>query len=133
MKTTTAYKTISSPRLDKWLWAARFFKTRKQCQEAITGGKIHCQGQRCKAGQIVYPKMQLVIHQGYDKKIVIVKMLSDKRGNAACASSLYEETADSIAARESTSLNRRLTRETVPDLSHKPNKKERRQLQQLRE
>lgn len=112
-------------RIDKWLWAARFYRTRSLAKEAIEGGKVHCEGVRVKVSKEVSKDMVLTIRQGVDEKTVIVKALSAVRGPATVAQQLYEETADSIAAREQHMLERKTQNLAHPD--HRPNKKERRQ------
>jgi ribosome-associated heat shock protein Hsp15 len=87
-------------RLDKWLWAARFFKTRTLAKEAIEGGKVQYNGQRCKPGKCVDIDVELNIRQGFLDKVVVVKGISDRRKNASLAQLLYEETAKSIEQRE---------------------------------
>jgi len=118
-------------RIDKWLWAARFFKTRSQAKEAIEGGKVHCEGQRVKVSREVRPGMVLTIRQGFDEKIVEVKALSEVRGPATQAQQLYEETAESIAARALHQQERRDQNLVHPD--HRPNKKERRQIHKFKD
>lgn len=113
-------------RIDKWLWAARFFKTRSQAKEAIEGGKVHCEGQRVKVSREIKPGMVLTIRQGFDEKIVEVLALSEVRGPASQAQQLYTETAESIAARALQQQERRDQNLARPD--HRPNKKERRQI-----
>lgn len=117
---------ISSVRIDKWLWAARFFKSRSIAHDAVTGGKTHLAGQRVKASRAVRIGDTLQIRQGYDEKTVIITGLSERRVSATLAASLYEETAESISKRES----ERQKRQSLPNhsLSKKPNKKERRQI-----
>lgn len=112
-------------RIDKWLWAARFFRTRSLAKDAIEGGKVHCDGVRVKVSKDVRPGMLLTIRQGVDEKAVVVKTLSEVRGPATVAQQLYEETAESIAAREQHMLERKAQNLAHPD--HRPNKKERRQ------
>ncbi|MDR2213235.1 MAG: RNA-binding protein, partial [Pseudomonadales bacterium] len=85
-------------RLDKWLWAARFFKTRSLAKAAIEGGKVHCNGERCKSSREVGVGMTLQIRQGWDERTVLVRGVSEQRGGAPQAALLYEETAASIAA-----------------------------------
>ncbi len=80
-------------RLDKWLWAARFFKTRRLAKEAIEGGKVHCAGQRGKVAKEISPGEALTIQQGFDKREVRVIAFSDQRRSATEAALLYEETA----------------------------------------
>lgn len=113
-------------RIDKWLWAARFFRTRSLAKEAIEGGKVHCEGVRVKVSKEVKPGMVFTIRQGFDEKAVEVKALSEVRGPASVAQTLYEETADSIARREQLAANRQAQNLAHPD--HRPNKKERRQI-----
>ena len=86
---------MSGVRLDKWLWAARFFKTRAKARDAIDGGKIRLDGDRCKPSKEVVPGDMLNITQGFDEKIVIVQHASKTRGSATIAQRLYEETAES--------------------------------------
>ena len=87
-------------RIDKWLWAARFYKTRSLASEAIKGGKIHHQGCRAKPSKELQVGDELVVKQGYVEKTVIVQALSDKRGPASQAAMLYQETTESIQKRE---------------------------------
>lgn len=87
-------------RIDKWLWAARFFKTRNLAKQAIDGGKIHLDGARIKPSKEIEVGMQLVIRQGWDEKVVDVVALSDQRRGAPEAALLYRETEASISARE---------------------------------
>src|SRR6187402_2703438 len=87
-------------RLDKWLWAARFFKTRSLAKQAIDGGKIHCDGQRVKASKEISTGINLTIRQGLEEKTVLVTALSDQRRGAPEAALLYTETEASLAERE---------------------------------
>ncbi|WP_440617583.1 ribosome-associated heat shock protein Hsp15 [Cysteiniphilum sp. 6C5] len=114
-------------RLDKWLWAARFFKTRQLAKEAIEGGKVHYNGARSKVSKKVEIGAKLTIRQGYAEKVVIIVALSDKRGAASIAQTLYNETNDSIEKREHETMLRKLNKATLPNPT-KPNKKERRQI-----
>lgn len=113
-------------RMDKWLWAARFFKTRSIAKNAIEGGKVHLNGERVKVSREVQIGMQLTIQQGIDKKTVIVKALSDIRGPAPIAQQLYEETAESIAKREQQAEQRKMG--NIMYMSQRPNKKDRRDI-----
>ena len=115
-------------RLDKWLWAARFYKTRALAKEAIEGGKVHINGQRCKAGK--EPKVGDVIklRAGWDDRVVVVKTIYNKRQKAELAQQLYEETAESLAAREQAAEDRKLLRDSVPRPDQRPDKKQRREL-----
>ena len=95
-------------RIDKWLWAARFFKSRSIATQAVSGGLIHINGERCKPSREVIPGDKLRITRGKDEFKVVVVKLHDRRGPAALARSLYEETNDSIKAREAAREQRRL-------------------------
>lgn len=115
-------------RLDKWLWAARFFKTRRLAKDAIDGGKVRCTGERVKAAKEVAVGEMLTIRQGSDEKEVLVTALSDRRGGAPAAALLYEETAASKAHREELTAARKAGLAGFVPGDHKPNKKERRQI-----
>lgn len=115
-------------RFDKWLWAARFFKTRALAKQAIEGGKVHYNGARSKPSRAVELEAVLIIRQGWDEKTVIVKALSDQRRGADVASLLYEETLDSISKRTLNAEQRKLQRATLAAPEHRPNKKQRRQI-----
>lgn len=118
-------------RLDKWLWAARFFKTRALAKGAIEGGKVHYEGQRCKVSKTVDIGAKLTIRQGYDEKIIVVKALSEQRRGAPEARLLYDETPESIKARMDQSEYRRVVRASQAAPDHKPNKKERRDMRRF--
>jgi ribosome-associated heat shock protein Hsp15 len=114
-------------RLDKWLWAARFFKTRQLASEAINGGKVHLNGQRTKPGKEVKVGSRLSIHTPAAEYDVEVRVLAGKRRPATEARTFYEETAESLARREKLEQARRLERQANPHPSHgKLNKKDRR-------
>jgi len=119
-------------RLDKWLWAARFYKTRAIAKAAIEGGKVHYEGQRCKVSKTVDLNAELTIRQGFDEKVVTIKALSDQRRGAPEAQELYEETADSIKARMDQTELRRVMKHATAAPDHRPNKKERRQIHQFK-
>lgn len=87
-------------RLDKWLWAARFFKTRNMASQAVTGGKVHCNGQRVKPSRVVQVADELRIQRGVVEMTVVVQGLNDQRRPATEAAALYLETEASVAARE---------------------------------
>ena len=118
----------SKVRLDKWLWAARFFKTRNLAKQAIEGGKVHCDGQRVKAAKEISVGVTLGIRQDLDEKIVVVKMLSDQRRGSPEAILLYEETEESKTLREKRSAERKAGMGSFLASDHKPDKKERRQI-----
>jgi ribosome-associated heat shock protein Hsp15 len=119
-------------RLDKWLWAARFFKTRSAATEAVLGGRVHVNGARVKPSKDVRVGDVLDVTIGSAKRTVEVIGVSDKRGSASVAATLYTETADSIAAREQHAIERRLARPPGADLGARPTKLERRRLDALR-
>ncbi|KGD79525.1 ribosome-associated heat shock protein Hsp15 [Tatumella morbirosei] len=115
-------------RLDKWLWAARFYKTRAIAREMIEGGKVHYNGQRAKPGKHVEMDAQLILRQGNDQRTVIVTGISDRRGSATDAQLLYRETPESIEKREAQALARKQFALTMPHPDRRPDKKERRHL-----
>lgn len=112
-------------RLDKWLWAARFFKTRALAKEMIEGGKVHYNGQRTKSSKVVEVGAELQIRQGFAEKTVEVLGLSEQRRGASEAQQLYRETEESINKRELEQAQRKQLG-SGPD--HRPNKKSRREL-----
>lgn len=119
-------------RLDKWLWAARFFRTRSQATTAANGGKIHVNGARGKAGQNVRVGDTLRVTKGELVFEVTVDGLSEQRGPARTAETLYTETEDGRAARERAAANRRAERlRTVAPL-HRPDRKDRRRLRRMK-
>lgn len=121
-------------RLDKWLWAARFYKTRSIAKEMIEGGKVHYDGHRVKASREVALGATIRLRQGVDEKEVVVTGLETRRGNATQAATLYQETADSITKREQAALQRKALGAGQPGATdHRPNKKERRQITQFRQ
>jgi ribosome-associated heat shock protein Hsp15 len=119
-------------RLDKWLWAARFFRTRAKAKAAIEGGKVHCNGQRAKAAKTVAVGDQLTIRQGFDEKAITVRGLEDHRGDATRAATLYEESAESIAAREAAAATRRAHRLAISHPLGRPDRDDRRALEALK-
>jgi len=118
-------------RLDKWLWAARFFKTRALAKDAIEGGKVHCRGERCKPGKEPKVGDELHIRTGFDERTVLVQALSSVRRGAPEAQLLYSETAESIARREEAAAQRKAGALGV-ETDGRPSKKQRRQLFQFR-
>ena len=120
-------------RLDKWLWAARFFKTRSLAKAAIEGGKVHLDGQRVKVSKEIAVGDTLQLRQGWDEKVVQVKQLSDQRRGATEAQLLYEETADSVAKREAQAQARKAAGGMIDRPAHRPTKKQRRQIHALKD
>ncbi|MBE7926270.1 ribosome-associated heat shock protein Hsp15 [Pseudomonas saudiphocaensis] len=118
-------------RLDKWLWAARFFKTRALAKAAIEGGKVHCKGERCKPSKELRVGEELVIRAGFDERTVVVRALSDVRRGAPEAQLLYEETAESLTRREQAAALRKAGALGV-ETDGRPSKKQRRDLQRFR-
>ncbi|MCH7337672.1 S4 domain-containing protein [Acinetobacter sp. NIPH 2699] len=122
---------MEAMRIDKWLWAARFFKTRSIAKAAIEGGKVHHNNERVKVSRDVRVGMQLTIQQGFEKKTVLVKALSAVRGGAPMAQQLYEETTESIERRELQASQRKLHNLARPD--HRPSKKDRRDINRFKQ
>ena len=91
---------LSHVRIDKWLWAARFFKTRSAATDAVTGGKVEVNGERAKPAKSVKPGDEVRLRSGPYEHVLIVRALGERRGPTTVAQSLYEETDASRAARE---------------------------------
>ncbi len=119
------------PRLDKWLWAARFFKTRAIASEAVSGGRVHLDGQRAKPSRSVKVDDCYEISRGQDRLEVIVLKLAERRGSATIAQTLYRETEASIQRREHEAEQRKLAAMQRPLSEHRPNKQERRRIRQF--
>jgi ribosome-associated heat shock protein Hsp15 len=115
-------------RLDKWLWAARFFKTRSLAAEAITGGKIEINGERAKPSRVVRLGDKLNIRRGPFEWTIIVKQVSRRRGPAPQAQLLYEETEDSRRKREAAAAQMKLERGVEFDAPGRPSKRDRREI-----
>lgn len=138
MSSTGGYPTLAESnhgkekvRVDKWLWAARFFKTRSLAKTAIEGGKVQLEGQRVKVSKEIVVGDRLLVRQGWDEKEIVVLALSEQRGPAAIAQTLYEESQESIARREREAQLRKAAGGVNRPL-HRPDKHERRQLNRLR-
>jgi ribosome-associated heat shock protein Hsp15 len=132
MSKTEKQSTPQAVRLDKWLWAARFFKTRSLCKDAIDGGKVSYNGSKGKASRNVEIGALIGIRVGWDEKVVEIKAISEQRRGAPEAQLLYEETPESIEKREKRALeNKSFGGRIMSD--HKPNKKERRDIKQLKQ
>ncbi len=117
-------------RLDKWLWAARFFKTRNLAKQAIEGGKVHYNGSRVKVSKDVELGSELRIRQGWDEKVITVLSLSDKRRGATEAQALYNETQASIDKRL---LNADQRKQLNQGYTERPSKKDRRQIHRFKQ
>ena len=118
-------------RIDKWLWAARFYKTRSLAAEAITSGKVELNGERTKPAKGVKAGDSVRIRSGVFEQVIQVKALSDKRGPATVAQTLYEETPESAAARAKLAERMRYEMPAAMD-SGRPSKKDRRDIARLR-
>ena len=125
-------KSVAGVRLDKWLWAARFYKTRALAREMVDGGKVHYNGQRSKPSKVVELNAQLTLRQGNDERTVVIKAITEQRRPATEAVELYEETAESIEKREKVALARKLNALTMPHPDRRPDKKERRDLMRFK-
>src|SRR3954452_3836025 len=115
-------------RIDKWLWAARFFKTRGAATGAAAGGHVHVDGERVKPARDVKVGDRLEIRRGQQLFTVTIMGLAERRGPASAAAALYEEDPESIAARERQREERRLAKPIGADLSARPTKRDRRRL-----
>ena len=124
---------LTSTRLDKCLWAARFYKTRAIAKQIIDGGKVFYNGQRSKSGKAVVIGDIIKIRQGFDEKEVEVIALADKRRDATFAQTLYQESDKSIEVREKNSLARKQGILLSPASENKPDKKQRRKLREFKE
>lgn len=133
MAASKAEKDNNATRLDKWLWAARFYKTRAIAKQMIDGGKVFYNGQRTKSGKSVALGDLIKIRQGYEEKEVEVIALADKRRDATFAQTLYQETEQSLASREKNALARKQGILLSPASETKPDKKQRRQIRQFKE
>ena len=131
MPNPSQQNTVESMRVDKWLWAARFFKTRSLSKAAIEGGKVHHNGERVKVSKEVRVGMELTIQQGFDRKTILIKALSANRGAAPIAQQLYDETEVSVARRELLTTQRKLHNLARPE--HRPSKKDRRQISKFKQ
>jgi ribosome-associated heat shock protein Hsp15 len=119
-------------RIDKWLWAARFYKTRALAVEAIEGGKVQVNGERVKRAKPLQVGDELRIRQGPYEHQVVVRDLSDRRGPAVQAAALYEEKAESRAAREALALQLKSLHSVFLPERGRPTKKDRRDINRLK-
>jgi ribosome-associated heat shock protein Hsp15 len=116
-------------RLDKWLWAARFFKTRSLAAEAIAGGKVQVNGDRAKRARPLQVGDEIRVRLGPYEHHIVVRALSPRRGPAAAAAELYEERADSIAAREALALQLKSLHAAFAPEKGRPTKRDRREIE----
>ncbi len=124
---------MDNVRIDKWLWAARFFKTRSLATEAVDNGRVRLDGERIKPARPVKIDDKLLIDNGADIWEVHVRGISDKRGGAPVARLLYEETASSVSKRENDQEARKLYREPATTIKGRPTKRDRRALSKAAE
>ncbi|QHB17226.1 MULTISPECIES: ribosome-associated heat shock protein Hsp15 [Mannheimia] len=120
-------------RLDKWLWAARFYKTRTIAKAMIEGGKVHYNGQRAKVSKAVEIGATIKLRQGNEEKEIEVLALNDQRRGALEAQLLYQETEKSVKHREAMAFARKANALSMPHPDRRPNKKERRELIKFKE
>lgn len=120
-------------RLDKWLWAARFYKTRTIAKAMIEGGKVHYNGQRAKVSKAVEIGATIKLRQGNEEKEIEVLALNDQRRGASEAQLLYQETEKSVKHREAMAFARKANALSMPHPDRRPNKKERRELIKFKE
>lgn len=120
-------------RLDKWLWAARFYKTRALAKEAVEGGKVRYNSQRCKPGRLVQLGATLTLRLGWQEKIIVVDDISERRRGAPEAQRLYHETEDSVTKREDLSWQRKTMQAAQLPPARRPSKKDRRDIQRFRD
>lgn len=123
---------LTKVRLDKWLWAARFYKTRSLAKQAVEGGKVHCNGARSKNSREIETGTILEIRRGWDELTVLVSALSDKRGSAPQAALLYEETPESIEKRLLQAEQRKMQRAMNPLAAGRPTKQDRRKIHRFK-
>ena len=119
-------------RLDRWLWAARFYKTRSLAKTAVDGGKVHLNGARTKPAKEVGPGDRLTVTRGEVEQTVTVVDVAERRGSATVAATLYEETPESIDTRERLRSERRMRAAGLTVPQSRPNKKQRRALRELK-
>ena len=123
---------MEEARIDRWLWAARFYRTRTAATDAVAGGRVHLNGARVKPAKDVRPGDTLEVTIGDTRREVVVVALAERRGPASVAQSLYEETSNSVARREQRAADRRFARPLGADLGARPTKQDRRRLEALR-
>jgi ribosome-associated heat shock protein Hsp15 len=123
---------LQRARVDKWLWAARLLKTRSAATEAVAGGRVHVNGARVKPAKEIGPGDVLEVTTGGLRRELVVRAVSERRGPASVATTLYEETPESVARSEQHALERRMARPLGADLGARPTKRDKRRLEALR-
>jgi len=126
---------LDSQRIDKWLWTARFFKTRKLAAEAVSGGKVHLNGQRCKPAKEVKAGMELTISKDTLQWNISIIAINSYRRPAKEAVMLYQEDTESIETRQAEIIKQKEQRALMPysEREHRPNKKQRRQIHRFKQ
>jgi ribosome-associated heat shock protein Hsp15 len=125
-------ETEDRTRIDKWLWAARFYKTRSLAAEAVAGGKVQVNGERVKRAKPLQVNDEIRIRQGPYEYLLIVRALSDRRGPASQAAALYEEKSESRAAREALALQLKSLHSAFVLERGRPTKRDRREINRLK-
>ena len=123
----------SQVRLDKWLWAARFFKTRSVARDAVSGGKVHLNGHRAKPGRVLNVGDELRIQRGEEEFTITVSELTIRRGPAVVARTLYDESEDSRLNREALAEQKKLERQQSVGRERRPDKRQRRRIVRFRD
>jgi ribosome-associated heat shock protein Hsp15 len=131
-KQATNNSNSSSVRLDKWLWAARFFKTRALARAAVEGGKVEVDHVRAKPGKSMQIGMKLLVRIGFDRREFIVEAISDKRAAAKIAQTLYTETEESIELTQKSTTQRKLAHKVIQHDPIKPGKHQRKKMQNFK-
>ncbi len=132
MKNTPSNKNALEVRLDKWLWAARLFKTRSLARTAVQAGKVHYNGQRTKPSKVVELGATVKVPAGYDTKELVINEIVEQRRGAALIQDMYRETQSSVEQRERNAQARKLSAFHSPKPETKPDKKQRRQIIELK-
>ena len=132
MKNTPSNENAPQVRLDKWLWAARLFKTRSLARTAVQAGKVHYNGQRTKPIKVVELGATVKVPAGYDIKELVINEIVEQRRGAALIQDMYRETQSSIEQRERNAQARKLSAFHSPKPETKPDKKQRRQIIELK-
>lgn len=123
---------LESTRIDRWLWAARFFKTRGLATEAVAGGRVRVNGERVKPAKEVRAGATVEVRSGDTTWTVVVTGVAEKRGSASIAVALYAETPESVASRAQRALERRASRPLGAELGARPTKQDRRRIERFR-